>query len=91
MITEGGYNPKEVQNYVNAFCEDKKELLWAMADYIWRGFAGSGEQRKNILSRTGHYNYYSMVQEYVQLIDKVESALGIPALGDIGPYAGATA
>lgn len=71
MITEGGYNPKEVQAYVNTFVNNEKELLWAMADYIWRGFAGSGEQRKNILSKTGYYNYYAKVQEYVQLINKV--------------------
>ena len=71
MILAGGYDSKEVQSYVNLYAQDETELLWAMADYVWRGFAGSGAQRKNILAQPGKYDYYEKVQEYVKLIDNV--------------------
>ena len=70
-ILAGGYDPREVQSYVNLYAQDETELLWAMADYVWQGFAGSGAQRKNILTQTGKYDYYDKVQEYVKLVDDV--------------------
>ena len=70
-IRAGGYDPDEVQAYVNLYAQDETELLWAMADYVWQGFAGSGVQRKNILTQTGKYDYYDKVQEYVKLVDDV--------------------
>lgn len=73
MIRAGGYDPKEVQSYVNLFAQDETELLWAMADYVWQGFAGSGAQRKNIMTQPGKYDYYEKVQKYVELIDRVAS------------------
>ena len=42
-----------------------------MADYVWQGFAGSGAQRKNILTQPEKYDYYDKVQEYVKLVDDV--------------------
>ena len=71
MIRAGGYDPKEVQSYVNLFAQDETELLWAMADYVWQGFAGSGTQRKSILTQAGKYDYYDKAQEYVKLVDDV--------------------
>lgn len=71
LIRAGGYDPGEVQSYVNLFSRDETELLWAMADYIWQGFAGSGTQRKNILAQPGKYDYYDKVQEYVKLVDDI--------------------
>ena len=73
MIRAGGYDPREVQSYVNLYAQDETELLWAMADYVWQGFAGSGAQRKNILTQEGRYDYYDKVQKYVDLIDRVAS------------------
>lgn len=70
-IRAGGYDPREVQSYVNLYAQNETELLWAMADYAWQGFAGSGAQRKNILTQPGKYDYYDKVQEYVKLIDNV--------------------
>lgn len=71
LIRAGGYDPGEVQSYVNLYSRDETELLWAMADYIWQGFAGSGTQRKNILAQPGKYDYYNKVQEYVKLVDDI--------------------
>lgn len=71
LIRAGGYDPAEVQSYVNLYSRDETEMLWAMADYIWQGFAGSGTQRKNILSQPGKYDYYDKVQEYVKLADDI--------------------
>ena len=71
MIRAGGYDPAEVQSYVNLYSRDETELLWAMADYVWQGFAGSGAQRKNILAQPGKYDYYDKVQEYVKLVDDI--------------------
>lgn len=71
MIRAGGYDPKEVQSYVNLFAQDETELLWAIADYVWQGFAGSGTQRKSILTQAGKYDYYDKAQEYVKLVDDV--------------------
>ena len=71
MIRAGGYDPAEVQSYVNLYSRDETELLWAMADYVWQGFAGSGTQRRNILTQEGKYDYYEKVQEYVKLVDDV--------------------
>lgn len=73
LIRAGGYDPGEVQSYVNLYAQDETELLWAMADYIWQGFAGSGAQRKNIMTQAGKYDYYEKVQKYVELIDRVAS------------------
>ena len=73
MISAGGYDPDEVQAYVNLYARDETELLWAMADYVWQGFAGSGTRRKNILTQVGKYDYYDKVQKYVELIDRVAS------------------
>ena len=70
-IRAGGYDPDEVQAYVNLYVQDETELLWAMADYVWQGFAGSGAQRKNILTQPEKYDYYDKVQEYVKLVDDV--------------------
>ena len=70
-IRAGGYDPDEVQAYVNLYAQDETELLWAMADYVWQGFAGSGAQRKNILTQPEKYDYYDKVQEYVKLVDDV--------------------
>ena len=70
-IRAGGYDPDEVQAYVNLYARDETELLWAMADYVWQGFAGSGTQRKNILAQPGKYDYYDKVQEYVKLVDDI--------------------
>lgn len=71
LIRAGGYDPGEVQSYVNLYSRDETELLWAMADYVWQGFAGSGTQRKNILAQPGKYDYYDKVQEYVKLVDDI--------------------
>ena len=71
MIRAGGYDPAEVQSYVNLYSRDETELLWAMADYVWQGFAGSGTQRKSILTQAGKYDYYDKAQEYVKLVDDV--------------------
>jgi len=80
-IRAGGYDPDEVQAYVNLYAQDETELLWAMADYVWQGFAGSGAQRKNIMTQPGKYDYYEKVQKYVELIDRVASQVLVGRYG----------
>lgn len=83
-IRNAGYSPEEVQAFVNQFVNDDIEFCWALGDYVWRGFAGSGQQRKNVLALSGEYDYYDKAQMYVKWIDDLAQRVMRGEFG-IGP------